>query len=81
VQTAPLVIGQVRFLLFQHIGLVAVIVAVYAAGKLLQLDIRTYLLLTSCSTAVVYAAYLLSISALVWRNFRVGSAQSALRKR
>lgn len=83
VQTAPLVIGRVRLLLFQHLGLLAAILGAYATAKLLDLEVRDYLLLTSVSMAFVYTGYLVSISAIVWVRFRAypGLSLFALRNR
>lgn len=65
VQTAPLVIGRARILLFQHLGLLAAILAAYGAARLFGLPIDTYVLLSSVLMAFVYACYLAAVSVVV----------------
>jgi O-antigen/teichoic acid export membrane protein len=70
IQTAPLVVGRVSFLLFQHLGLLAVILAAYAAAKAWSLDIDQYLLLGATMMAGVYLAYVVSIAATTRHKYR-----------
>ena len=65
IQTAPLVIGRARFLLLQHLGLLAAILATYAAARTFSWPIDAYVLLTSVLMATVYACYVAFVSLTV----------------
>jgi len=65
IQTAPLVIGRARLLLLQHLGLLAAILATYAAARTFSWPIDAYVLLTSVLMATVYACYVVFVSLTV----------------
>jgi O-antigen/teichoic acid export membrane protein len=65
IQTAPLVVGRAKILLFQHLGLLIVMLGAYIAARTFALAINTYVLLTSVLMAFVYTCYVTFVSLMV----------------
>lgn len=68
IQTAPLVVGRAKVLLFQHVGLLAAMLIAYLAAKALALPIDRYVLLTSILMTLVYACYVTYVSLMVRKH-------------